>query len=136
MPLAVSAEAVVGSRPRATPSVRPKRSAHVVAVPAKAEPSTAAASIEKERRTVPTHRVVCAACGEEEFLGYRRSESIDYVCVACEERALYAGAQRRAILHWWPVAVVIVFLACGGAGLAWAVGQNKAPHDPVTPGEH
>ena len=70
------------------------------------------------------------------MLGYRASQTRGYLCVACEERALSAQAHRRTLLHWWPVALLVFLLLVAGGGLSWAMAQNKAPHDPVTPGEH
>src|SRR4051812_34799159 len=70
------------------------------------------ASTPPSRRSVPTHAVVCVECGEEEILGYRAPESRAYVCVACEERALEAGARRRGLLQWWPVALLVVLVCC------------------------
>jgi hypothetical protein len=75
-------------------------------------------------------------CGEEEVLAFEASRSKGYLCVTCEERALARDASRRRVLQWWPLALVVVLLAVASAGTSWAVSQNKAPHDPVTPGEH
>jgi hypothetical protein len=111
------------------PRSRSSRTAHVVALPAPA--ATVA-----ERRPVPTHVVTCIECGEEEVLGYRASQSRGYLCVACEERALSAQARRRTVLQWWPVALLVLLLLAAAGGLGWAMAQNRAPHDPVTPGEH
>ena len=135
--LAASAEAASpksSPRSRSSSSGRPKRAAHVVAVPAPTTTDAAHAavvSVVPEHRVVETHLVVCVECGEEEVLGYRASQSRGYVCIACEERALEARARRRVWLQWWPLGLVVVLLCCALAGLSWAMTQNKPPPDPV-----
>lgn len=124
------------ARARGAPSVRPKRPGHVVAVPAAAASAPPTVAVRAERRQLPTHHVVCAVCGEEEILAFEASRSKGYLCVSCEERALADEASRRRILTWWPIALVVVLLAVAAAGTSWAMSQNKAPHDPVSPGEH
>ena len=131
------ASSASSSRPLVMASVRPKRPGHVVAVRAPSEqPASPVATITAERRPVPTHVVVCTGCGEEEVLAFRASQSRGYLCVTCEEQSLYREARRRGVLQWWPVALIVVLVACGGAVMSWAVAQNRPPHDPVTPGEH
>jgi hypothetical protein len=124
------------SRTRGAPSARPKRPAHVFAVRAPVETAPPAVAVPAERRVVPTHHVVCTTCGEEEILAFEASRSKGYLCVSCEERALAIEASRRRVLQWWPLALVLVLLAVASAGTSWAISQDKAPHDPVTPGEH
>lgn len=80
---------------------------------------------------VDTTTVVCVGCGEENVLAYRVSRSSGYLCVGCEERALYEHARRRGVLQWWPVALIVVLLFGATVGLGWAINQSKAPHDPV-----
>jgi len=83
--LAATGVAGVASRAR-EPRSRSTRPANVVALPQPApspSPSQAPTAV-AERRSVPTHVVRCIACGEEEVLGYRASQSMGYLCVACE----------------------------------------------------
>jgi hypothetical protein len=130
--LVATGEGGGSSRPRELSRVRPNRPRHVVAVPHPAEPAAPAAAIAPERRPVPSHVVVCAGCGEEEVLAYRTSRSRDYLCVACEERALVTSARRRSVLQWWPVALIVLLLGCAAAGTSWAIKQSAAPRDPVS----
>lgn len=139
-PIAVAlplvASGASGSSGASGASVRPMRPGHVVAVRAPAEASRSAVAAPADRRAVPNHHVVCTACGEDEILTFEPSRTRAYLCVSCEESALAIDASRRRILQWWPVAVVLVLLAVAAAGTSWAISQNKAPRDPVTPGEH
>jgi hypothetical protein len=97
---------------------------------------TESAAPPAQRRTVSTQVVLCVACGAEEVLGYAVSKERGYVCMSCEDRAILAAERRRSVLQWWPIVLILILLGLAGAGLSWALADNRAPHDPVTPGEH
>ena len=66
-----------------------------------------------ERPRAQTYRFVCHLCGEDEVLLYRPRETDRYVCGTCEEEALVSGVERRRLLHWWPLALLIALPFCG-----------------------
>jgi hypothetical protein len=95
-----------------------------------AEAAPPASTIPEQRRSLPTHVVVCTRCGEEEIFAYRASQSSGYVCVACEERALYAQARRRGVLQWWPLALIVILLCGFAAVMSGAIDLSRGPQGP------
>ena len=66
------------------------------------------------RPHAPTYRFVCRLCGEDEVLLYVPHDADRHLCGTCEEDALVSGVERRRLLHWWPLALLVALLV-GGA---------------------
>ncbi|MDB4935040.1 MAG: hypothetical protein JWP87_2012 [Labilithrix sp.] len=129
---ASGAPARVGAHRRARlVSVKPPEPAGIEASLSLAPPPVASVPA-PERRPAATYDVVCIRCRETETLAFPRTSA--HVCVSCEEAALLARMQRRAVLQWWPLVVIVLLLAAAAGGTSWAMRDAQHERDPVTPG--
>jgi hypothetical protein len=93
---------------------------------------TAALPAPSERRSLETHRGVCHRGGGEEIFLYRPSATEQHLCGDCEQDELVAHVDRSRVLHWWPLALLVVLLGVAVVGVSLYAGtEHKAPRDPV-----
>lgn len=111
--IAVGGGTAVASRGR---EARPAARLVVLETPARsagAVPSAPGAAREP-RQAATTYRFVCHLCGEDEVLLYQPRPAERHVCGTCEEAALVSGVERRRLLHWWPLVLLVVLFVGGG----------------------